>query len=87
MLLHEVINEIKGHGVSASSRSVHEIYNMLENNRLRFESRIGADDFKGVLTTFRELTGRKPADYTTARFKDEYDRAFNLLMFYLGKIL
>jgi hypothetical protein len=87
MLLHEVINEIKGLRHNASSRSVHDIYNLLVNNRVRFESKIDAHDFNGLLGTFKTLTDRRPAEYNEPRFRDEFKRAVDLLLFYLDKII
>jgi hypothetical protein len=87
MLLHEVISEIRDLGREPSGKAVHDIFNLLANNRAQFEKRLGAEEFAGVFRAFRDLTDRSPGQYHHAMFRDEYQRAFNLLMFYLGKIL
>lgn len=86
MLLHQIINEIKdlktpGH------RSCLVIFNLLENNKTQFLQKMDADNFNHVHTTFEKLGESSPKDYNTQDYRNEYERAHSLLMFYLDRIL
>ena len=86
MLLPQIINEIKdlktpGH------RSCLTIFNLLENNKTNFLQKMDPDNFNHVHTKFEQLSESSPKEYNTQDYRDEYERAHSLLMFYLDRIL
>lgn len=87
MLLPDIINEISNLKDHAGHRSALEIFKMMQNNRHRFVQRMDKDEFDSLLKKFEELADMKPLETRTEKFRDDYNRAFNLLMYYLDRII
>lgn len=87
MLLPDLINEISNLKSERTQRSVVEILGRMRGNRHRFVQRMDEKEFDALVKNFEVLSDMKPLDTRTEKFRDDYDRAFNLLMYYLDRII
>jgi hypothetical protein len=82
----QVIEEIK-ELKEANNRSTLQLYNLLENNRQLFLSRLDPVDFKVIHENFKQLSETHPREYGTPSYKSEFQRAYELLSFHLNRII
>ena len=87
MVLNDIILEIKNYKSASIHKSALDIYNLLENNKHVFIDKIDPDNFNHLLTNFENLTYASPKDYTTSGYKREYETQYDLLLFYLDRIM
>ncbi len=87
MRLHDLINEIKGLSTNTPRKAAFDIYNILENNKNLFEPCMDADTFRQILNTFEKLAYSSAVEFNTPSYKDEFQKTYNLLSFYLGKVI
>ena len=87
MRLHDLINEIQGLGTNTPRKAAFDIYNILENNKVLFEGCMDADTFRQILNAFEKMAYSSSAEFSTASYKDEFFKNYNLLSFYLGKVI
>lgn len=62
-----------------------EIYKILDNNSKLFLQHVEPDIFQMILTRFEDLFNSN--DFNSANYKDEFEKSFSLLDFYLRKII
>lgn len=87
MILEKIINEISESAGQANHRSAQNIYNLLEKNRRLFISKMEEPEFNNILRNFEKLADYHPSQYSSDQFKDEYNRAYNLLRYYVERII
>ena len=87
MRLHDLINEIQELSSNTPRKAAFDIYNILENNKILFAGSMDADTFRQVLSSFEKLAYSSAAEFSTASYKDEFQKTYNLLSFYLGKVI
>jgi hypothetical protein len=79
----EEIKELK----EANNRSTLQLYNLLENNKQLFLSKLDPVDFRIILKNFEQLSETHPKEYGTPSYKSEFQRAYELLSFHLNRII
>jgi hypothetical protein len=87
MVINDIILEIKNYKNNSIHKSSLDIYNLLENNKHVFIDKIDPDNFKHLLTSFENLTYANPKEYNTASYKREFQTQYDLLLFYLDRIV
>lgn len=87
MLINDVILEIKNYKNSSVHKSALDIYKLLEGNRDVFLKAMNADNFNHLLTGFEKLCYENPKEYNTASYAREYQSQYDLLLFYLERIV
>ena len=87
MRLHDLINEIQELSTNTPRKAAFDIYNILENNKKLFEPCMDADTFRQILNAFEKMAYSSSAEFSTASYKDEFLKSYNLLAFYLGKVI
>lgn len=87
MRIHDLINEIKEIGGSTPRKAAFDIYNILENNKILFAGSMDADTFEQILKTFEKMAYSSAAEFSTASYKDEFNKTYSLLSFYLGRVI
>lgn len=87
MLLHQIINEIKGLRLEPNHRSSLSIFKLLDNNRALFLKNMDETDFNAVYSSFERLSEASAKEYGSASYQADFLKAHGLLMFYLDRIL
>ena len=87
MLLDQVINEIRQLKNAPNRRSAIEIVRMLEGNKRLFLRSVDAHNFEILFHDFEKLADAHATEYLSDSYKREYEKSYNLLMFYLDKII
>lgn len=87
MRLHDLINEIQELSTNTPRKAAFDIYNILENNKLLFVESMDADTFHQILNSFEKMAYSSAAEFSTSSYKDEFQKTYNLLDFYLGKVI
>lgn len=87
MVINDIILEIKNYKNNSIHKSALDIYNLLENNKHVFINKIDPDNFKHLLTSFENLTYSNPKEYNTSGYKREFQTQYDLLLFYLDRIV
>lgn len=87
MVINDIILEIKNYKNISVHKSALDIYNLLENNKHVFIDKIDQDNFNHLLTSFENLTYASPKEYATSSYKREYQTQYDLLLFYLDRIV
>ena len=87
MLINDVILEIKNYKNTSIHKSSLDIYKLLEGNRDVFLKKMNADNFNHLLTNFEKLCYENPKEYSTSGYAREYQSQYDLLLFYLDRIV
>ncbi len=87
MLINDVILEIKNYKNASIHKSALDIYKLLDSNRDVFLSKMNVDNFNHVLKRFESLTYSNPKEYTSSSYAREYQSQYDLLLFYLERIV
>jgi hypothetical protein len=87
MLINDVILEIKNYKNNSLHKSALDIFNLLEGNQAAFLKKMDAVDFKQLLVSFENLAYANPNEYKTIGYEREYQSKYDLLNFYLDRIL
>lgn len=87
MHINDVILEIKNYKNSSIHKSALDIYRLLESNKEVFAKKMAADNLAHLLNAFENLTYANPKDYDTAGYEREYRSQYDLLLFYLDRIV
>lgn len=87
MRIHDLINEIQELSTNTPRKAAFDIYNILENNKVLFAGSMDKDTFAQILSAFKKMAYSSAAEFSTTSFKDEFQKSYNLLNFYLGKVL
>ena len=87
MVINDVIGEIKNYKVASTHKAAFDIFKLLETNKELFIEKIDANNFNYLLFKFEQLTYGNPKDYNTESYKRDYATAYDLLLFYIDRIL
>lgn len=85
--IHQIIEEIRELEKEPTHRSTLRIFSLLENNRKLFLEKIEADNFQHLLSGFEAMTEKSPVEYATTSYKEEFQRNYQSLAFYLNRII
>jgi hypothetical protein len=87
MRLHDLINEIHELSQNTPRKAAFDIYNILENNKTLFAPCMDTDTFRQILNAFEKMAYAGAAEFNSPNYKDDFQKAYSLLSFYLGKII
>jgi hypothetical protein len=87
MLINDIILEIKNYKNASIHKSSLDIYKLLEGNKHVFVNKINEENFNHLLSNFENLTYASPKDYHTSGYEREYKTQYDLLLFYLDRIV
>lgn len=87
MNLHDLIEEITHLENPSRHKIALDIFNLLENNRALFLSKLDEGDFNSLLSGFEQLAYAHPKEYTTDSYKSEFERRRASLLYHFNKIL
>ena len=87
MLINDVLLEIKNYTNTSIHKSALDIYKLLEGNRDVFLKKMNPDNFNHLLLSFENLTYENPKEYNTLGYAREYQSQYDLLLFYLDRIV
>ena len=87
MRIHDLINEIQELGGSTPRKAAFDIYNILENNKVLFVTKIDEDVFSPILNAFEKMAYANSSEFTTSSYKEEFLKSYNLLSFYLDRVI
>ena len=87
MQLNDVILEIKNLKNSSIHKSALDIFRLLETNRTLFVDKMDSDNFNHLLKGFEQLSYANPKEYATTSYQRDYQTQYDLLVFYLSKIV
>lgn len=82
-----MILEIKNYKNTSIHKSALDIYKLLEGNRDVFLKKMNAHNFNHLLSSFENLTYANPKEYGTSGYAREYQSQYDLLLFYLDRIV
>jgi hypothetical protein len=85
--IRQIIEEIRELGKEPTHRSSLRIYTLLDNNSKLFLTKMEADDFRLLHSAFEALADKNPIEYGTNAYKDEFQRNYQALAFYLNRII
>ena len=87
MLIKDIIQEIEKYQNSSLRKSSFDIFRLLEGNKHEFLKHLAPEDYALLLNGFEKLTEVHPKEYETEGFKRDYNTQYNLLLFYLNRII
>lgn len=87
MRIHDLINEIHELSTNVPRKAAFDIYNILENNKTLFAATMDADTFRQILNSFEKMAYAGATEFNSSTYKDEFQKTYNLLSFYFGKII
>lgn len=87
MLLEDIIGEIKNYKSVSTHKAAFDIFKLLEGNKDLFLEKMNPDNFNHLLSSFENLTYGNPKDYNTPSYTREYKTLYDLLLFYLDRIV
>jgi hypothetical protein len=87
MRINDVILEIKNHQNTSVHKSALDIFRLLETNTALFVGKMDTDNFNHLLNAFENLSYANPKEYTTTSYQRDFQTHYDLLVFYLDKIV
>lgn len=87
MLINDIILEIKNYNNTSIHKSALDIYKLLEGNRDVFLKKMNAENFNHLHKNFENLSYANPKEYSTLGYAREYQSQYDLLLFYLDRIV
>ena len=87
MRLHDLINEIKELRNTTPRKAAFDIYNILENNKTLFAACLEPDVYNQIHSSLENLAYANASEFNTPRYKDDFLKVYNLLEFYLNKVI
>ncbi len=87
MRIHDLINEIQELKNTTPRKAAFDIYNILENNKTLFAEVMDKDVFRQILNDFEKMAYAGAAEFNSSHYKDDFQKSFNLLSFYLNKVI
>jgi hypothetical protein len=87
MDIHSIINEIRNLQRTPTHKAALDIFRLLDNNSDRLQQKIDPDNFRMILKAFEALSEARPGELNTPSYKREYEQKYELLLFYLDRIL
>ena len=86
MTISDIINEIQSLNKESTRKAVFEINRILQNNKALLLKYIDADNLNSMLQNFEHLSQASHNEYASAMFINEYQKHYNLLLYYCHKI-
>ena len=87
MRIHDLISEIQELGGSTPRKAAFDIYNILENNKVLFNTSMDEDVFAQILKDFEKMAYANASEFNSSYYKDDFLKSYNLLSFYLNKVI
>lgn len=87
MNLHDLIEEITHLENPSRHKIALDIFNLLENNRILFLSKLDEGDFNSLLSGFEQLAYAHPKEYASDFYTAEFERRKASLLYHFNKIL
>ncbi len=87
MRLHDLINEIHELSTNTPRKAAFDIYTILENNKALFVPVMDQDVFRQLLNTFEKMAYANAGEFNSPGYKEDFQKAYNLLAFYLNKVI
>ena len=87
MRINDVILEIKNYQNSSVHKSALDIFRLLETNKALFVGKMDNDNFNHLLSGFENLSYADPKEYITSSYQRDFQTNYDLLVFYLDKIV
>lgn len=82
----QLVSEIKDTGPIPSHTNALRIYRILEGNSALFKESIESVNFGPILLQFEGLSNSSHRDFDSGYFREDYVRAYELLLFYINRI-
>lgn len=86
MTIHDIISEIKSLETDSTRKSVFDINRILQNNKVLLLKHIDKDALLPIINQFDNFTQASHKEYTSESFVFDYQKNYNLLMYYFNKI-
>lgn len=86
MVLKDLIDEIKNYKNASAHKSALDMFRLLEGSKALFLSEMNPDNFNHLLSQFENLSYGNPKEYNTPSYIRDYNRVYDLLLFYLDRI-
>ena len=86
MTVQDIINEIQSLNNENTRKSVFEINRLLQNNKVLLLKHMDAENLNPILNQFDSLTQASHQKYTSESFTYDYQKQYQLLMYYFNKI-
>lgn len=83
----QLVEEIRGLRNEAHHRSALRIAQLLEHNRKLFLDKMDRDDLDHLGRMFNAVADTPSREFGTAGYRENFMRAYELLMFHLEKII
>jgi hypothetical protein len=87
MRIHQLIEELRHIEPVKGHKAALDIHRMLEGNRTLFAAHIDERIINQLTKQFEELATARSGYYQTELFKREFNNAYELLMFYMRKVV
>ncbi len=87
MRINDVILEIKNYKNTSVHKSALDIFRLLETNKVFFVDKMDSDNFNHLLNGFENLSYANPKEYSTTSYQRDFQTHYDLLVFYLDKIV
>lgn len=87
MRIHDLINEIHELKNATPRKAAFDIYNILENNKTLFQEKLDGDVFQQLLNAFENMAYAGAQEFNSSQYKDDFLKSYNLLSFYLNKVI
>jgi len=87
MRINDVILEIKNYRNTSIHKSALDIFRLLETNKVFFVDKMDNDNFNHLLNGFENLSYANPKEYVTSSYQRDFQTHYDLLVFYLDKIV
>ena len=86
MTIHDIITEIQNLNNEPSRKSVFEINRLLANNKELIIKHVDVDAINPLFKNFDYLSQATHKEYISDNFTNDYQKQYNLLMYYFNKI-
>ncbi len=86
MTIHDIVSEIKSLESDSIRKAVFDINRLLTNNKTLLLKHIDKDNLNPLLIQFDNFTQAPHKEYTSDSFAFEYQKNYNLLLYYFNKI-
>ncbi len=87
MRINDLIDEIKNYQKVSTHKAALDVYRLLDGNKMVFVQKMNVDDFNHLHSGFEKLSYANPKEYNTSSYEREYKTLYDLLLFYLDRIV
>ena len=85
--IHQLVDELRRIEALPGHKAALDIARILKGNRGVFKPYIDESVLRQLENQFEEMSEARPAYYTSELFRREFKAAYDLLMFYAGRII